>query len=81
MIFRKEVLVINCLKRISAFYWESDSQDESYNVNVLDENTIISVCQHISDMLSNSSLVEISAPNIELLSRIKVIIMISKNHQ
>ncbi len=45
---------------------EGDSQDESYNFNVLDENTIVSVCYHISDMLSNSSLVEILAPNISI---------------
>ncbi len=45
---------------------EGDSQDELYNFNVLDENTIISVCDHISDMISNFSLVEIPAPNISI---------------
>ncbi len=43
---------------------EGDNQDESYNFNVLDKNTIASVCDHISDVLSNSSSVEIPAPNI-----------------
>ncbi len=33
---------------------------------MLDENTIVSVCDHISDVLSNSSSVEIPAPNISI---------------
>ncbi len=33
---------------------------------MLDENTIVSVCDYISDMLSNSSLVEIPAPNVSI---------------
>ncbi len=33
---------------------------------MLDENTIVSVCDHISDMLSNSTLVEIPASNISI---------------
>ncbi len=33
---------------------------------MLDENTIVSVCDHISDVLSNSSSVEIPAPIISI---------------
>ncbi len=53
-------------KHTSFSSWEGDSQDESYNFNVLDENIIVSVCDHISDMLSNSSLVEMPAHNISI---------------
>ncbi len=33
---------------------------------MLDENTIVSACHHVSDVLSNSSSVEIPAPNISI---------------
>ncbi len=53
-------------QHISLCSWEGDSQNELYNFNVLDENTIVSVCNHVSDVLSNSSSVEILAPIISI---------------
>ncbi len=41
--------------------WKDDIQDDSDNFNMVDENTIVSVCDHISGMFSNYSLVEIPA--------------------